>query len=231
MCYAEVTRSQRSPGFGSSVDRVLARARTRSEGLRFCAASVMDAFAVIGGHPRPLHRAGRHYAGAELLAQGDAGGALHQLAAGPVRQLPGALRVPGAGRRAADRGRPRRRHGGHQPVRLLRRASAEQLPVRLSGRSCGRSSRPTSKREPAGPRLAAFLDERPARGVEHGRLPRRPQPAAAAARSATSSAWSRACRRRRRRCEPAPARAATPPGCWCRSCATSASRRASSRAT
>src|SRR5215207_4965447 len=63
MCYAEVTRSQRSPGFGSTsrrgVDSVLARARTRSEGSLFCAASVMDAFAVIGGRPRPLHRAGR----------------------------------------------------------------------------------------------------------------------------------------------------------------------------
>ena len=69
------------------------------------------------------------------------------------------------------------------------------------------------------------------RQAAHRRLPGRPQCAAAAARSATSCAWSRACRPARRRCRSPRDRAATPPGCWSPSCAISASPRASPRAT
>ena len=58
---------------------------------------------------------------------------LRQPAAGPLRQLPGPLRLPRAGDRAEDRGRPRRRHDGLQSVRLLRRAGGRDLAVRLSG--------------------------------------------------------------------------------------------------
>ena len=50
-------------------------------------------------------------------------------------------------------------------------------------------------------------------------------------RSATSCAWSRACRTARRRCPSPRARAATPAGCWSPSCAISVSPRALPRAT
>ena len=85
--------------------------------------------------------------------------------------------------------------------------------------------------EPVGPRLAGVPRHHPARAGPHRRLRRRPQRPALPARSATSSAWSPACRRPRRPSSAAPAPAATPPGCSCRSCATSASPPASSPAT
>ena len=133
------------------------------------------------------------------LAEGHARRALRQPAAGPLRQLAGALRLPRAGARAEDRGRPRRRHDGLQPVRLLRRGERRRLAVRLSRGSPGRSRhlpharagraracRPSSRRSTARPkRTVDFVVDLNA--------------AALAARSATSSAWSRACRRRRRR--------------------------------
>ena len=46
---------------------------------------------------------------------------------------------------ARDRGRPRRRHDGHQPVRLLRRQVGRAVPVRLHARATRASSRPTSR--------------------------------------------------------------------------------------
>ena len=61
----------------------------------------------------------------------DAGQVLPQLAAGPVRQLGRAARLPRAGRRARHRRRPHRRHDGDQPVRLLRRAVRRALSVRV----------------------------------------------------------------------------------------------------
>ena len=75
----------------------------------------------------------------ELFAQGDAGASFHQLAAGPVRQLAGAPRLPGEDARVQDRGRLRRRARRFQPVRLLHRALCRDVPVRLPGRAEGRA--------------------------------------------------------------------------------------------
>ena len=57
--------------------------------------------------------------------------ALHQLAAGPVRQLRRALRLPRADARAELHGRPGGRHDGHQSVRFLHRAVRGELSVPL----------------------------------------------------------------------------------------------------
>ncbi len=57
--------------------------------------------------------------------------ALSELAAGPLRQLPGAPGVHGARRRAGHHGRTGRRHDGDQPVRLLSRDRRRALPVPL----------------------------------------------------------------------------------------------------
>src|SRR5258708_23245774 len=48
----------------------------------------------------------------ELLAQGDAGAAFRELAAGPERKLARALRIPGKDPRIRRHRRPDRRHGG-----------------------------------------------------------------------------------------------------------------------
>ena len=64
------------------------------------------------------------HADPELLAARRAGRPLHQLAAGPVRQLPGAAGVPREDHRVQGHGRPGRRDVGLQPVRLLPRARA-----------------------------------------------------------------------------------------------------------
>ena len=69
--------------------------------------------------------------GAELCAQGRAPQALHQLAAGSLRQLSGPAGLPRPHRRVPGRGRSRRRDGGPQPVRLLRRAHRRDLPLHL----------------------------------------------------------------------------------------------------
>ena len=125
---------------------------------------------------------------------------LREPPAGPLRQLAVALRLPRAGDRAEDRGRPRRRHDRLQPLRLLRRGRGRALAVRLP-RGPARRPRHLPRAEPVGPRLQAFLDAVPrerARTVDFVvalNAPRR------AARSATSSAWSPACRRPRRRFE------------------------------
>ena len=70
-----------------------------------------------------------------LLAARRAGRALHQLAAGPVRQLPGAAGLPREDDRVQGHGRPGGRDGGLQPVRLLPRARGRELPLRLRRRS------------------------------------------------------------------------------------------------
>ena len=127
--------------------------------------------------------------------------ALPQLAAGPAEQLPRAARLPGEGARAARRGRPRRRDGGLQPVRLLPRARRP-------------STFPFAYDDVAGARAAARILAHRAADAALRRLSRRRQPrsraaridflvdaepARAARRRATSSASSPACRRRRRR--------------------------------
>ena len=80
----------------------------------------------------------------------DAERALRELAAGPVRQLHGPARVPGARQVARHHRRPDRRSHGDQPVRLLRRGVGQGVPVRrtsrssrsTSSRTCGRPARP-----------------------------------------------------------------------------------------
>ena len=129
----------------------------------------------------------------------DAGQPFRQLAAGPARQLAGALRLPGEGDGAEDRGRPHRRHGGHQPVRLLRRALRRELPVRLSGGAEDASSRPISRPSRPARRSTPFSTRLPREAPSTVDFLVDLNARAAAARSATSSAWSRACRRRRRR--------------------------------
>ena len=69
------------------------------------------------------------------------------------------------------RGRPRRRDGGAQPVRLLPRAERREVSVRATSPSCWSSSRPTCCKAPATPRFVEYL-------VEHRR--------AASGRRATS---------------------------------------------
>ena len=71
----------------------------------------------------------------------------------------------------------------------------------------------------------------PSPTAAHRRLPRRAQPARPAGRRLHGRAWSPACRRPRRPWRRRSARAATAPGCSCRSCATSAWRPGSCRAT
>ena len=129
-----------------------------------------------------------------------------------------------------DRGRPDRGTRGRQSLRFLRRALRGGISLRLRRRSEDRTRRLSRARfrwgEPVGLR-------RRGRGAEarpHDRFPGRAQRRPAAHASATSSAWSPACRSRTRRWPCAPARAAIRPGCWCRSCAGSASPRVSSPA-
>ena len=120
--------------------------------------------------------------------------------------------------RVQDRGRPHGRDGGGQSVRLLRRALC---------RPASRSPIPNELKTELAPYLATWSRRRrcsppistrdAARGRQHRQFPGRPQRAPAARKSATWCAWSRACRRRRRRWRRLAARAATAPGCWCRS--------------
>ena len=84
---------------------------------------------------------------------------------------------------------------------------------------------------PVGPRCAALLDGIAARRATHRRHAGRAEPPGAAAHrlhrahgARRLDAGGNAGQRRK-------APAATPPGCWCRCCATSASRRGSSPAT
>ena len=113
--------------------------------------------------------------------------------------------------RAEDRGRSRRRHDGLQPVRLLRRGRAPRtgrstIP-RTSGRRPRRSTRSPSRSARGSQAFLATIPRERTRTVDFivGL-----NAAARRARSATSSAWSPACRRRRRRSSAAPAPAATP---------------------
>ena len=169
----------------------------------------------------------------ELFAEGRPGRALHQLAAGPVRQLAGAARLPRADDRVAIEVDLVAEMAVLNPFDFFVEPLRRDVPVRLRADCCAGARALPRAPEPAGAaaRSASLADDRRAR-------PRAPSTSWSALnqrlqqrRSATSSAWSRACRRRRRRWSAAAARAATPAGCWCRSCATSASPRASSRAT
>ena len=111
--------------------------------------------------------------------EGGAAEALRQLAAGPLRQLPRATRLPGPDARVADRRRPHGRALGLQSVRLLSRAVGGDVSLRLRTlvepgaravprAAAGRSGAPRASRR-----------DRPARGPHH-RFHRRPQPAVGA---------------------------------------------------
>ena len=162
--------------------------------------------------------------------------ALPELAAGPIRQLARTAGVPAAAQpRAQGRGRPGRGPDRDQPVRLLRRGVRREGAVRVRARAAARARARTSSASPAGPRFAQLVGaparRRGAPGPAHDRRAGRHQPAGSSARCATTSGWSRACSRPRRRSSAATARAATSPGCWSTCCASSASPRASCRAT
>ena len=160
------------------------------------------------------------HADPQLLAAGRAGAALPQLAAGPVRQLPGAARLSRADARASRRGRSGRRDDGRStrstssssqtprtfPVRLRRRCWRDELAPFL--RDASRPARSCTR----------WLASIAARRRAHDRLPGRAQPAAAAARSATSIRMEPGVQTLRGDADArAAARAATRPGCWCRS--------------
>ena len=158
----------------------------------------------------------------ELFAQSSAGQPFRELAAGPARQLARPLRLPGPYQGIPVLGRPRRRHAGDQPVRLLRRTLCRHIPVRLPrgtargplGISAAGADRAAA---PAVPRHAV------ARADEHDRTSSLRSTSSSSNGSRYVTAWSPACRRPRRRCRSGRARAATAPGCWSRSCATSVS--------
>ena len=130
------------------------------------------------------------------------------------------------------RGRPGRRDGGLQPVRLLPRAERRAVSVRLRRRAAARSCSRSCVAEP----LDAALRE----------LSRQHRPHASGAPSTSWSTSNQRLQQRHRLPDPhgarradagadarnsQRARAATPPGCWCSCCATSAWPRASSPAT
>ena len=85
--------------------------------------------------------------------------------------------------------------------------------------------------EPAGPLLQAVPASIPRHAAQHRRLPGRAQPAPAADDPLPDPHGAGRADAGGDAGVAAPARAATPPGCWCRSCAISAWRRASSPAT
>ena len=97
------------------------------------------------------------HADPQLFAEHRAEAAFPQLAAGPVRQLLRARGAAGEDRPLRRHGRPRRRHGGDQSVRLLRRGERQGLAVRLRARRSRRSSARTWSRCRPGPLLKKFL--------------------------------------------------------------------------
>ena len=140
-------------------------------------------------------RAALPHAHPELFAQRLAGGAFRQLAAGSARQLAGALRVSREDARVQDRSRPDRRNGG----RSIRSTSSSSLTPKPS-----RSPTPTIcatelaaylEPEPPGPLLARFVESMSREAARtNDRFPGRAQSATCSRWSATSSAWSRACK-------------------------------------
>ena len=132
--------------------------------------------------PAAAGRAQPH-AGRGLLAAGEPGEPLRQLAAGPVRQPPRPAGVPRGHRPARDRRRPGGRPRGGEPLRLLRRGVRRAGAVRLRP---GARHRPgalpaPALRDPRAPRAAAARQargpRRPGRGRRAGpgehRRPRR----------------------------------------------------------
>src|SRR5262249_24998636 len=91
-------------------------------------------------HPRAAgHQAAPRpplpHADRKLLAQGDAGAALRELAAGSERKLARTLRLSGEDPRIHHHGRSHRRHGGDKTVLLFLRPLPRKVPVRLFPRT------------------------------------------------------------------------------------------------
>ena len=164
---------------------------------------------------------------------GRTGRALHQLAAGPVRQLHGTAGVPRTHARARHHRRPRRRHDRRQPVRFLRRGVRRDVPVRVRAAAARRpravpqtvdARQPDVREVDVGCRAPCRLDTH--RPTSSSR-----STGASTTTSSTRSGWNPASRRRSRRSNARSARAATPAGCWSRRCAASDSPPGSCRAT
>jgi hypothetical protein len=119
-----------------------------------------------------------------VFAQGRAGHALHQLAAGPVRQLPGAAGLPGQDHRVQGHGGPGRRDGGLQPLRLLPGTGGRAVPVRPTRPRCATNWRPTWSCHRHAQAQGLPGRHRPQPKHAHDRLPGPAEPEAA---SATSS--------------------------------------------
>ncbi len=158
--------------------------------------------------------------------------ALPQLAAGPVRQLGRAPRVPGARRQLEIEVDLVADLTVINPFDFFVEEYAEKYPFAYKP-ELAKELIPFLETAPLGPRLAAWLDDF-RRTIEPGentvmllvRLNQLLQ-----RRSAISCAWSPGSSRRTTRWRTRAARAATPAGCSCRSCGTWASPRASRRAT
>src|SRR4029077_15077098 len=110
----------------------------------------------------------------ELFAQGDAGAAFRELAAGPERKLARALRISGKDLRIRGHRRSDRRHGGDQSVRLLRRAVRGDFPVRLS-RGVRRGACAVSRCRAGGSSAVGVSRFDPTRSDEYRRFPGWPQ--------------------------------------------------------
>ena len=126
----------------------------------------------------PAPRAALAHPDPRLHAQGRAGEAFRQLAAGSAVELPGAAGVPGKDPRAEDRSRAHGRTFGDQPVRFLPRAGRRKDPVQLrrgaAARACALSGQTSAH---AAVREVPRLDSREPDAV--GRFPGRPDPAPA----------------------------------------------------
>ncbi len=127
-------------------------------------------------HP-PAPRAALPGGDQQLFAEGHPGRAFRELAAGPQRQLAGALCLSGAGAGVSHRGRSRHRAVDHQPLRLLRRNRCRDLPLRLSGGTQGRTRALSGDRarRPVADRIPRHGG---ARTDQYGQLHRRPERAA-----------------------------------------------------
>ena len=173
---------------------------------------------VVRLRPAPHCRTQRHL----VFAAGRAGRALHQLAAGPVRQLPGAAGVP-----REDDASSRSRSTWWSRWRSTTRStssssrSAENFPFKYEPESQAQELAPYLVTEPATPLLQAYLEQHRPQAAAHHRLPGRhstsrcssdiklPDPHGARRADARGDAR-----------ELAAAPAATPAGCWCSCCAT-----------
>ena len=161
-----------------------------------------------------------------IFAESSSQEPLHQLATGPAKQLSRAAGLPRANHGAIRGSRSGCRNGGIQSVRLL--PGAPRGTISLFLRPLGRPRVAPISRNRAG-RSRAFCFSRQSAARDPGArwIFWSASIKWCRTKSATSFAWSRACRLARRPSLCAPAPAAIQPGCWSRSCATSDWRRAS----